>query len=129
MPKRNIESAVIVGQLMGLKKYIEVAEKQEIQSLVEKNPNAFFNILPFAYVLDVEDKWINKFEGMLPENPQWCTGDIKNFSSFLYRMDKYSAPSCANGGISQSSSSSGTSSSGGGGFSGGGCGGGGGGSW
>lgn len=129
MPKRNAESRYILGQLLGLKKFIEVAKKKEIQLMVEKNPNAFFDILPFAYVLGVEDKWIKKFETILPANPAWYTGDLHYLNNCLYYTTKYSAPSYANGGISKSSSSSGFSSRGGGGFSGGGFGGGGGRSW
>ena len=129
MPKRNAESRYILGQLLGLKKFIEVAKKKEIQLMVEKNPNAFFDILPFAYVLGVEDKWIKKFEKILPDNPEWYTGDLHYLNNCLYYTTKYAAPSYANGGISKSSSSSGFSSRGGGGFSGGGFGGGGGRSW
>ena len=120
LPKRSHYSNQVFGQILGFKKFLETAEKQELQSMVEKNPSYFYDILPFAYVLDVSDKWIKKFEGMI-SNPDWYSGSsmisAHSFNSFT--------SSLASAGCS--------STSGGGGHGGGGCGGGhgggGGGSW
>ena len=74
-------------------------------------------------MLDVSDRWIKKFEGML-YNPDWYSGSsmisTHSFNSF--------ANSMTSAGCSSYSSSSGGGGHGGG-FSGGGHGGGGGGSW
>ncbi len=125
LPKRNAFGEKIKSELLGLKKFIEVAEKNRLESLVKENPSYFYDILPFAYVLDVSDKWINKFESIISESPAWYQGERfcgHTFNNFTRAFNSTTTPSLANGGIK-------TSSSGGGGFSGGGSGGGGGGSW
>lgn len=72
------------GQLLGLKKYIEYAEKDRIEKLVKDNPEIFFDILPYAYILDVSDKWIEMFE------MQFGT-DTSYYSTFVcIRMSTFS---------------------------------------
>ena len=99
------------------------AEKARLEALVEKDPEYFFNILPYTYALGVSDKWVKQFESIQVEAPNWYVGtsafDIATFSSFM--NDTMSQ--------AESSMSSSPSSSSGGGSSGGGSGGGGGGSW
>ncbi len=124
LPKRNQNGQRLLNNLTGLKNFIDVAEKHRLQQLVNQDPEYFYNILPAAYVLDVSDKWIKKFESIMQIQPDWYSGttfNVHSFNHFASNMNSYSVPSTANGGIS--------SSSGGGGFSGGGGGGGGGGSW
>ncbi|MBP1532461.1 MAG: DUF2207 domain-containing protein, partial [Alphaproteobacteria bacterium] len=122
MAKPNHKGRWYKAQLLGLKKFIEVAEKPRLEKMVEKNPEYFYKVLPYAYILGVSDKWIKKLEDVLPaeatQNYQY-----NNFNSFARGFSSAAAPSVENGGIKRRSSS------GGGGFSGGGFGGGGGGSW
>ena len=111
--------------MLGFKKFIETAEKHRLQSLVEKEPQYFYNVLPFAYLFGISDKWIKKFEGIMNIQPDWYSGEHFNSHSFRHfsdSMKSVSVPTTTNGGIS-------TSSGGGGGFSGGGGGGGGGRGW
>lgn len=125
MLKPNWYGRQILGQLLGLKKFIEVAEKQRLEKMVEENPEYFYNILPYAYVLGVSDKWIKQFANIAVPQPEWCDGNF-HFNNFNHLMKNFNAatmPCVENGGIQRSSSS------GGGGFSGGGFGGGGGSSW
>lgn len=123
--------------IRGVKNYIEKVEKNRIEKLVMENPSVYYDILPFAYVLGVSDKWINAFEGVVIAPPAWlvgndtvyvsfhtrqisavCNGINRNMSSFV---NSSRAQKFAN---SRSSWSSGSGSSGGGGgFSGGGGGG------
>ncbi len=125
LPKRNPAGQQLLNDILGLKHFIEVAEKSRLKSMVEQNPEYFYNVLPSAYVLEVSDKWISKFQSIMELAPDWYSGTPFNsstFNNFTDTAQSASAPSVANGGIS-------TSSGGGGGFSGGGGGGGGGGSW
>lgn len=124
LKKRNKQALSVLGNLLGFKKFIETAEKHRLQTLVEKDPQYFYDVLPFAYLFGISDKWINKFEGIMKLQPDWYTGDFNyhTFNNFSDSMKSVSVPSVSNGGIS-------TSSGGGGGFSGGGGGGGGGGGW
>lgn len=103
-------------------------------NMVMTNPTYFYDILPYTYVLDVSDKWINKFETINLQAPDWYNGhdnfNIRTFNTFV-NTTMLSAQKSMTSYPTQSSSSRGSShsSSSGGGFSGGGSGGGGGGSW
>ena len=111
VPGRTEESHRNLEKITGFKKFLETAEKDRLEMLVHEDPKYFYNILPFAYVLDVSDKWVDKFEGIAIEPPEWYSGHGA-FTAAAPRQ-----------------SSSGGGSGGGGGVSGGGSGGGGGGSW
>lgn len=75
LPKRNNIGLKLLGGLLGLKKFIQVAKKHELEMLVEKHPSYFYDVLPFAYILDVSDKWINKFENISVIEPNWAIGN------------------------------------------------------
>ncbi len=125
LPKRSQVGQRIYNNILGLKHFIEVSEKNRLIQLVEKDPQYFYSVLSAAYILGVSDKWINQFETIMNITPQWYSGNrftYRSFNDFSEKMQSVSIPSVTNGGISSSSS-------GGGGFSGGGGGGGGGGSW
>lgn len=127
MPKRTKYGNEMLGKIKGFKKFLETAEKQKLEAMVMENPTYFYDILPFTYVLGVSDKWIEKFETISLQAPNWYDGyssfNAASFGSFIN-----STMSSATRAMSSSPSSSGGGSSGGG-SSGGGSGGGGGGSW
>ena len=127
MPKRTPYGNEILGKLRGFKRFLETAEKPQLENLVTKNPEYFYNILPYTYALGVSDVWIRQFETIALQAPTWYIGsgdfNMHTFGSF---MDT-TMSSAAIAMTSSPSSSSGGSS--GGGSSGGGSGGGGGGSW
>lgn len=127
LPKRTKYGSEILGKLQGFKNFLETAEKDKLEALVEEHPTYFYDILPYTYVLDVSDKWIKKFEAISIMAPTWYEGnsnfDIVTFSSFINNT-----MSSAEDYMSSSPSPSSDGSSGGG-SSGGGSGGGGGGSW
>ena len=67
------EGASVLGRMRGLKRYIEVAEKDRLEMLVKDDPSVFYNVLPFAYVLGVSDVYMNKFKDIPLPPPQWLT--------------------------------------------------------
>lgn len=135
MPKRTEYGNEILGKLKGFKKFLEIAEKEQLESMVMENPNYFYDILPYTYVLGVSDKWIKKFETIAVPSPSWYdnydTFDVTSFGTFINNTmasaGRIMSSNPSTGDSSSGSSSSGSSS--GGGSSGGGSGGGGGGSW
>lgn len=132
MPKRNKKGRLLLGQIEGFKKFLEVAEKRRIEALIAENKNYASDILPFAYVLDISDKIIPVLESIsLYTQPTWYKGEMSNytFSLFTSSMEKATVPSYENGGITRSSGGISGRGFSGGGSSGGGGGGGGGGSW
>lgn len=128
-----------MGQILGLRNFIKTAEVDRINELVEQDPQYFFNILPYAYVLGLTDKWAKKFESIRTEYPAWYSSDsgetvfpavyighsMNNMANNVASSVRASLPEGSLGG----SDSGGGFSGGGGGFSGGGGGGGGGGFW
>lgn len=127
MPKRTPYGNEILGKLRGFKRFLETAEKPQLEELVNENPEYFYNILPYTYALGVSDVWIRQFETIALQAPNWynSTSDF-NMHTFGAFMNKTMTSATSAMSSSPSSSSGGSS---GGGFSGGGSGGGGGGSW
>lgn len=123
MGKKTTYGEEITAKVLGFKDYLENAEKEQLELLVEKNANYFYDILPYAYVLNISKKWINKFENIpIPDNymGNFDYSDVSSFdrmSSSIY----YPAPSgsgsggCSSCGGGCSSCGGGCSSCGGGG--------------
>lgn len=134
--KRTDQGNKWLGETLGFKHFIKTAELDRIKTLVDENPSYFYNILPYAYVLGVTDKWAKRFETLAIEPPHWyhTYDDYRYFNSvyfthsLMHSMNNMSStitisPDSGSGGFGDSGFSDG------GGFSGGGGGGGGGGSW
>ncbi len=121
--KRTPYGNEILGKLKGFKRFLETAEKPQLEALVNENPEYFYNILPYTYALGVSDVWMSQFETIALQAPNWYVGydtfSMKEFNHFMNDTMK----------SAQSAMSSSPSSDSGGGSSGGGSGGGGGGSW
>ncbi len=128
MPKRTPYGNEMLGKLRGFKRFLETAEKPQLEALVNENPEYFYNILPYTYALGVSEVWMSQFETIAMQAPDWYesnkTFDMHEFNDFMNNTMR-----SASAMPSSSSSDSGGSSSSGGGSSGGGSGGGGGGSW
>lgn len=135
LSKRTKYGNEMLGKIRGFKRFLETAEKDKLEAMVMDNPTYFYDILPYAYVLGVSDKWIKKFESILLQAPSWygsySSFDVSSFGTFMKTTMIISQSAMSSDPTRSSSSSSGSSSSGssGGGSSGGGSGGGGGGSW
>ena len=128
MPKRTPYGNEMLGKIKGFKRFLETAEKPQLEALVYENPEYFYNILPYTYALGVSDVWINQFESISLQAPNWYYSNsgfrVHTFGTFMN-----STMSSAQSAMSSSPSSSSGGGSSGGGSSGGGSGGGGGGSW
>ena len=131
--KRSDYNRKMYGEILGFRNFIETAEVDKINELVEENPSYFYDILPYAYVFKLTDKWVKKFENIkMPEHSSYTSHRADAFDYMWVNMMMNSIESSTYSGISAASSDiggGGFSSSGGGGFSGGGAGGGGGGTW
>ena len=124
----------VKGEIMGFKEFIETVDKPRLEALLAETPTLFYDIIPYAYVLGVHKKWVDKFEGIALQPADWYSSS----EAFSYGI---MASFVTEGLAGMSASFSGFSSvinlmtdslsdgSGGGGFSGGGSGGGGGSDW
>lgn len=117
--------AKMMGKLLGLKEFIQTAEKPRLESLLEDDPEYFYKIMPYAMVFGLTDKWSKQFENIKMDQPDWYQGSSLNTYYFAHSMNTL----CSSATSAITTVSHDSSSSGGGGFAGGGGGGGGGGSW
>ena len=129
MPATTVKGALLKDQLLGLKLYLQIAEKNRLDfhNAPEKSPELFEKLLPYAMVLGVSTAWAKEFEGIYMQPPSWYTGGaypIFSPTAFADDMNSFSTAAAA-----VAAPTSGSGGAGGGGFSGGGFGGGGGGSW
>ena len=125
MSQRTQYGNEMLGKIKGFKSFLEAAEKSRLEALVMEKPSYFFDILPYTYVLGVSDKWIDKFETIAVQAPNWY--DANNaFNMVGFHIFMHSTMNSVTDAMSSTPPSS---TSTGGGFSGGGSGGGGGGSW
>lgn len=119
------------GKLLGLRTFIEKAELDRLEKMVEENPSYFYDVLPYAYVFGLTDKWAKKFESIAIAEPDWWISS-RPYDYYLPMYIARSMNKCVAETIGEvyknMETTKGTSISGGG-FSGGGFGGGGGGSW
>lgn len=129
-------------ELLGLKMYINTAEKHRIEfhNDPKKYNEIFEKLLPYAMIFGLEKKWADEFKDIYNEPPSWYEGNFNTFNAYYLAnslghmnstvVSKSNPP--ANYGSSSGYRSSGWSSGSSGfsgGFSGGGGGGSGGGSW
>ena len=124
--KRTDYGIDLLGRIRGFRNYLSTAERPHLVALVHQDPQYFYKILPYTYVLGITDIWVEQFESIAMEPPHWYTSSYgtpfhyHSFNSFMRHT-----MSSAQAAMISSPRSSGS----GGGFSGGGGGGGGGGSW
>lgn len=125
----------ILGRILGFKRFLITAEKSKLEMLLEENPEYFYNILPYTIVLNVSNKWAEKFADLAVKPPEWysTTGSMDLFTLGLFMGSFDRALNSLNDNMLSSpkapSNFGGGMSSGSGGSAGGGAGGGGGGSW
>lgn len=63
--KRTEEATKYYNRINGFKDYLMCVEKDKLEMLVNDNPNYFFDILPYAYVLGVSDIWSKSLSQLL----------------------------------------------------------------
>ncbi len=134
LPKRTQHGAQMLARIEGFRNFLMTAERSRLEMLVSQDPNYFYSIIPYAYVLGVSKKWMRQFEDIAIATPSWYVSDEPfSYSNFRHFMDHtVSGVSRSMTSSPSSSGSSGGGSSGGssgGGSSGGGGGGGGSSSW
>ena len=132
MPRKTKKGAETHRHILGLKMYLEKAEKKRLDffNAPSKKPEIFEQLLPYAMVLGVEKAWAKEFKDMYHTPPDWYEGKTNTFDTIYLTNALNSFSTKANSTLTSTPSSAGSGSSGfSGGFSGGGFGGGGGGSW
>jgi len=130
MPKKTDEGQRLYEKVLGLRMYIETAEKDRIK--FHERREHFEKLLPYAMIFKQTNHWAKQFEDIYKEPPDWYESNMwltEGFmlSGLINSLDN--ATSAMNSAMSSMPNDSGGSGFGGGGSVGGGSGGGGGGSW
>lgn len=132
MKKRTEEYSSLLGRIRGFKRFLTTVEKDKLEMLVDENPSYFFDILPYTIVMNISDKWADKFKELTVAPPRWYHSSNMGAFNTLYFMSAMNTTlnNFSSNMYSRPGSNRGPgSSSMGGGSSGGGAGGGGGSSW
>ena len=61
----------LLGKLWGLQEFIRTAELPRLKMLLAENEAYFYDVLPYAIALGLEDKWARDFEGIELASPAW----------------------------------------------------------
>ena len=132
MMQRTPHSIELMGKILGLKNFIQTAELDRINALVEENPSYYYDVLPYAFVMGLTDKWAKNFENITIQSPDWYNSyDMSDrmFDAWMFSHVMNNFGSAVSSNVHIPINTDGSGDFGGGGFSGGGFGGGGGGSW
>lgn len=85
MGKRNAEGSKLYKHLLGLKMYINLAEKDRIKYHNDPSKLAqiktFESLLPYAIIFGLETKWAREFETIYEVPPNWYSGNIRAFNT------------------------------------------------
>ncbi|MFZ1654504.1 MAG: DUF2207 domain-containing protein, partial [Candidatus Moraniibacteriota bacterium] len=90
MPRVTREGAIVKEQLLGLKDYLQIAEKRrlEFHNAPEKTPELFERLLPAALLLGVSDIWAKEFADLTMSEPEWYHGgSVSSFSATSFASD------------------------------------------
>ena len=82
---RTEEYNRILGDILGFKDFIKVTEEDKIKFMLEQNPELYYDILPYAQVLDVTDEWEDKFKNITLQPPQWAVYHDPYFDYMIMR--------------------------------------------
>lgn len=138
---RTVAGRKVMDEIEGFKQYLGVAEEDRLNYLhpPEKTPELFERYLPYAVALDVENRWAERFAGVLAAaaaagaaTAAWYSGNrdiASDPGAFADRIGSSLSSTVASASTAPGSSGGGSSGSSGGGSSGGGGGGGGGSGW
>ncbi len=133
MPQRSEYGDRVLNEVLGFRTFILTAEKDRLERLISENYTYYYDVLAYAIVMNVSDKWADKFKDITLDPPDWYISSMyyrAGFNAAMFnRQFSESFNTLQNTMASKPPSQRGGGSSFGGGSAGGGAGGGGGGSW
>lgn len=62
-----------LNHIVGFREFIQTAEKEKLEMMLEGNPELYYHVLPYAIVLGVSDIWADKFKSISIAPPSWTT--------------------------------------------------------
>lgn len=117
---RTKEYTTALNDIVGFRNFIQLAEKDKLEVMLEEDPQFYYHILPYAQVLGVSDIWEEKFKDITVQPPQWATSSTTENLINFYIVNALIRNSMIKMGANMVSRPSSSGGSGRGGFSGGG---------
>jgi uncharacterized membrane protein len=68
-----------LNSIVGFRNFILFTEKDKLEAMLEENPQFYYDILPYAQVLGVTDKWEAKFAAITVQPPQWMSNPLGTY--------------------------------------------------
>lgn len=82
--KRSAYGQRILERVVGFRDFLQDAEKEKLEALLEENPSYFYDILPYAQVLGVTKLWGEKFRDLTVAPPNWYHQEYDDFSTMVF---------------------------------------------
>ncbi len=79
---RSDKDANIYGRICAFKQFLLEAEKDQLETLIEENPNYYYDILPYCYILNITKKLKEKFDKITTDGPSWYLGELRDTLMF-----------------------------------------------
>lgn len=79
---RSDKDIEIYGRICAFKQFLLDAEKDQLETLIEENPNYYFDILPYCYILKITNKLKSKFDKITTDGPSWYLGELRDTLMF-----------------------------------------------
>lgn len=83
MIKRTERGQKLYGEVIGLRQFILVAEKERLAMLAEDNPYLFYDILPYAYAFNLTEVWSDHFKDLLIPEVNWYTSSDPHMHGYM----------------------------------------------
>ena len=79
---KSDKDAEVYGRIEAFKRFLLEAEVDRLETLIEDNPNYYFDILPYCYILKITKKLKPKFERITTDGPSWYLGSLRDTLMF-----------------------------------------------
>lgn len=79
---RSAEDLKYYGEIDAFKTFLVQAEKDRLETLIEQDPEYFYNVLPYFYVLGISEKMKKKFDRIVMDGPSWYLGELRDTLMF-----------------------------------------------
>ena len=81
LKKWTEEGKQLKAEILGFRKFLQVAEKHQLENLTRENPSYCYDLIPYTFALGITDSWIKKLVHIAMTDPSWysCTFTVHAF--------------------------------------------------